>query len=211
MSGTTRTRAARKSPQVRAAEVRAAACAIARENGLNAVTLRAVAARVGVTPALVAHYEPSMEQLIAATFTSIVQEELVEVADGIARETSPTVALREVINTLLEPGREETTGVWLDAWSLGRRVEVVSAAVREQMDAWQDFVLRIVQAGLDCAEFQTDEPDAVAWQLVGMVDGLNAQSLVHYRDANSRSRLIARAMEHGLGMPTGMLHEPEAT
>lgn len=198
-------RAARKSPEARAAEIKAAACAIALADGLNAVTLRAVAARVGVTSALVAHYEPSMEQLIASTYTAVVNEELETIAQSIAGATSPTVALRHVIEALLEPGTGETTAVWLDAWSLGRRVPVVSAAVREQMDAWHEFVLGIVRAGLESAEFRTDEPDDVAWQLVGMIDGLNAQALVHYRDAPSRSRLICRAMEHALGLPSGVL------
>ena len=205
MSSSEHSRGARKSPVERAAEIREAACAIALESGLNALTLRAIAARVGVTPALVAHYEPNMDQLVAATFTAIVASELDEVADGIAAQPSPTDALRALIDTLLEPGRQDTTAVWLDAWSLGRRVEVVGSAVREQMDAWQVFVAGIVQAGIASGEFTTEEPDAVAMQLVGMIDGLNAQSLVHHRDAPSRSRLIAGAIEHGLGLPAGTL------
>lgn len=208
MSSETRTRAERKAPQVRAAEIRDAACAIALEGGLVAVTQRSVAARVGIAPALVAHYEPSMEALLAATFTQIVHSELDEVAQSLTSEPTPTDALRQLINTLLEPERQETTAIWLDAWSLGRRIEVISGAVREEMDAWQDFVVELVQAGIDSGEFATTEPDAVAWQLVGMIDGLNAQSLVRYRDAQSRSRLLSHAMEQGLGMKTGQLAGP---
>ncbi|MEX2510280.1 MAG: TetR family transcriptional regulator C-terminal domain-containing protein [Homoserinimonas sp.] len=205
MSSETRKRAERKAPEVRAAEIRDAACAIALESGLNAVTQRSVASRVGVAPALVAHYEPHMEALLAATFTRIVHTELAEVADDIAREPTPTAALRQLISTLLEPARQETTAIWLDAWSLGRRIDVISDAVRVEMDAWQDFVVDLVQAGIDSGEFTTTEPDVVAWQLVGMIDGLNAQSLVRYRDAESRSRLLSHAMEQGLGMAAGQL------
>jgi AcrR family transcriptional regulator len=200
-----RQRAARKTPDERAAEIRDAARSIALESGVNALTLRSIAARVGVTPALVAHYEPNMEQLIAATITAIVGAELNEVSAEIATHPSPTAALRALIRTLLEPERQATTAVWLDAWSLGLRVDVVSAAVREQMDAWQEFVAGIVREGIRQGEFATEEPDAVALQLVGMIDGLNAQSLVYYRDAPSRSRLVAGAIEHGLGLPPGTL------
>jgi AcrR family transcriptional regulator len=207
VSSETRKRAERKAPAVRAAEIRDAACGIALEGGLNAVTQRSVATRVGVAPALVAHYEPSMEALLAATFTEIVHSELEEVAASLSSEPTPTAALRQLINTLLEPERQETTAIWLDAWSLGRRNEVISDAVRVEMDAWQDFVVGLVQAGIDSGEFTTREPDAVAWQLVGMIDGLNAQSLVRYRDAQSRSRLLSHAMEQGLGMATGQLTE----
>ncbi len=205
MSSETRKRAERKPPEVRAAEIREAACAIALEGGLNAVTQRSVAARVGVAPALVAHYEPNMDALLAACFTRIVHSELTELTEVLANEPTPTDAMRHLINTLLEPTRQETTAIWLDAWSMGRRIEVISDAVRVEMDAWQDFVVGIVQAGIESGEFSTKEPDAVAWQLIGMIDGLNAQSLVRYRDAQSRSRLLSHAMEQGLGLETGRL------
>ena len=205
MTETQRKRAERRPPEVRAAEIRDAAQAIALEGGLNAVTLRSIATRVGVTPALVAHYEPNMDALLASTFTSVVRSELAEVSERLADEPTPTDALRQLITTLLEPARQETTAIWLDAWSLGRRNDVISDAVRLEMDAWQDFVVAIVQAGIDSGEFATTEPDAVAWQLVGMIDGLNAQSLVRYRDSQSRSRLLSHAMEQGLGLATGRL------
>ena len=65
-------RAARRPPAERRAELAASARAVALDEGLAAVTLRAVAARAGVTPALVAHYHESMDALVAETFTSIV-------------------------------------------------------------------------------------------------------------------------------------------
>jgi len=205
LSSETRKRAERKLPTVRAAEIRGAAGAIALRAGLNAVTQRSVAAQAGVAPALVAHYEPSMEALLAAVFIEIVHSELDEVAAEIALSPTPTLALRALINTLLEPSRQETTAIWLDAWSMGRRVDVISAAVRFEMDAWQDVVMGIVQAGIDSGEFARIEPDIVAWQLIGMIDGLNAQSLVHYRDSRSRSRLLTHAMEQELGLKAGQL------
>jgi AcrR family transcriptional regulator len=208
MTESRRKRAERRPPEARAAEIRDAARAIAVEGGLNAVTLRSIAARVGVTPALVAHYEPSMENLLASTFTSIVRTELAEVDGRLEHQPTATDALRQLINTLLEPARQETTAIWVDAWSLGRRNDVISGAVRLEMDAWQDFVVGVVQSGIDSGEFVTEEPDAVAWQLIGMIDGLNAQSLVRYRDAQSRSRLLAHAMEQGLGLATGKLASP---
>ena len=65
MSTPVRTRAARKSPAERSAEIAEAARLLALEQGLTAVTLRAIAARAGVAPALVAHYQPSMDALVA--------------------------------------------------------------------------------------------------------------------------------------------------
>jgi AcrR family transcriptional regulator len=57
----------RRSAAERVAQIADAARAIAIESGLSAVTLRAVASEVGVAPALVAHYAPSMDDLVADT------------------------------------------------------------------------------------------------------------------------------------------------
>ena len=69
----------RKSPAERRAEITATAREIALADGLDALTLRAVAGRMGVASGLVAHYEPSMDELVAATFGDLVSQELADV------------------------------------------------------------------------------------------------------------------------------------
>lgn len=208
MSRAERTRAVRKTPEERAAEIREGARAVALEGGLWAVTLRSVAARVGVTPALVAHYQPNMEVLVADTFTAVVVTEMVEVAAIVEPYRSPTDRLAALIHTLVESGRDDVTAVWLDGWSLGRRSTPLATAVRAQMDAWQHLVLEVVEAGCATGEFTTSDPQAVAWHLLGMVDGLSAQGLVSYRDPAARGRLITDALEHALALPSGALAAP---
>ena len=205
MSRAQRRPAARKSPAERAAEVADAARDLALEHGLTAVTLRGVAARVGVTPALVAHYEPSMDALVAATFTSIVAAEIDELERLVTRVRTPTARLAALIDTLLDGTRDDVTVVWVEAWALGRRNEVLAASVREQMDAWQAIVQRIVEAGIASGEFQATDAAAVAWQVLGMIDGLNAQALVRWGDAGARGSLIGHAIEGMLGLDRGSL------
>lgn len=205
MSRADRTRAERKSPEERSAEIQDAARAIALAGGLTAVTLRSVAAQAGVTPALVAHYQPSMESLVASTFTAVVRAELADVASLLEPFPTATERLAHLIDTLQDGSRDDLTLVWVDAWSLGRRSDLLASAVRTQMDAWEALITDVLVEGCDAGEFSTGDPDTVAWQLLGMIDGLNAQSLVHYRDAPSRGRLIARAIEHELGLSPGAL------
>jgi len=169
------------------------------------VTLRGVAARVGVTPALVAHYEPSMDALVAATFTSIVAAEIDELERLVTRVRTPTARLAALIDTLLDGTRDDVTVVWVEAWALGRRNEVLAASVREQMDAWQAVVQGIVEAGIASGEFQATDAAGVAWQVLGMIDGLNAQELVRWGDAGARGSLIGAAIEGMLGLERGSL------
>lgn len=201
MSSTPRKRAARKSPAERAAEIAGAAHDLALAEGLSAVTLRAVAARIDVAPALVAHYEPNMDALVAASFRTVVSAELDEMRAVIAAESAPTAALAALLDALLDVTRDDVTVVWVEAWTMGRRNETLAAAVRAEMDAWQALIKGVVDDGVRSGEFQTtDAATDVAWQLLGMIDGLNAQALVRWNDERSRGSLLHRAVEGMLGL-----------
>ena len=205
MSRAPRKKAARKSPAERAAEITDAARAIALEHGLYAVTLRSIAARVDVAPALVAHYEPNMDALVAATFGSIVSAELEEVGELVAALPTPRERLALLLETLLDGTRDDVTVVWVEAWALGRRNEALAATVRDEMDDWRNFVQGIVEAGIAAGEFETDDAASVAWQLLGMIDGLNAHALVRWEDATDRGSRIGHAVEGMLGLRRGVL------
>jgi Uncharacterized protein conserved in bacteria len=207
MSSSERTRAARKPPAERAAEIADAARAIALVDGLTAVTLRAVAAHVGVAPALVAHYATGMDALVAGAFATIVRSELDEVRLFVDAGSTPppTARLARLVSTALDGERSDVTVIWVEAWSAGRRNEALAAAVRREMDAWQRLVREIVEAGVAAGEFTTDDPAAVAWQLLGMIDGLNAQALVRWGATTDRGPLIAHAVEGMLGLTRGAL------
>lgn len=194
-----RRRAPRRAPAERRAEIAGAARAIALADGLHAVTLRAIAARASVTPALVAHYAPAMEELVATTFAGIVGDELAEVAQLVAGE-APRDALRALIETLLSGTRDDVTAVWVEAWALGRRSDPLAAAVREQMDAWARLLREVIEEGAADGSFRVEDPSAAAWQLLGMIDGLNAQALVRWGGAAERAELLLRAAEAMLGV-----------
>jgi AcrR family transcriptional regulator len=203
MSRPPRKKAARKSPAERAAEITDAARDLALEQGLSAVTLRGIAARIDVAPALVAHYEPNMDALIAATFATIVAAEIEEVDELLTALPTPTARVAVLIDTLLDGTRDDVTVVWVEAWGLGRRNDALAASVREQMDAWQEVVQGVIEAGVASGEFETPDAASVAWQLLGMIDGLNAQALVRWGDATARGSLIGHALEGMLGMRRG--------
>lgn len=201
MSSAPRRKAARKSPAERAGEIAEAACQVALEAGLSAITLRSVAARIEVTPALVAHYEPNTDALVAATFRTIVSAELADIRDVLAAHEAATARLAALLGTLLDGTREDVTVVWVEAWAMGRRNETLARAVRAEMDAWQGVVQQIVEDGIASGEFETTDASDVAWQLIGMIDGLNAQALVRWNDERSRGSVLHRAVEGMLGLP----------
>jgi AcrR family transcriptional regulator len=205
MSSTPPKRAARKAPSERAAEIAEAARELALERGLAAITLRSVAGRVGVASGLVAHYQPNVETLVADTFAAIVAAETAEVAALLARLPDPPQQLALLLDTLLDGARLDVTAVWVEAWTLGRRNEALAASVRVQMDAWQAVLQDVVEAGIAAGQFETPDAASVAWQILGMIDGLNAQALVRWDGVNDRGVHLARAVEGMVGAARGSL------
>ncbi|WP_294568776.1 TetR/AcrR family transcriptional regulator [uncultured Arthrobacter sp.] len=205
MSSTPPRRAVRKAPSERAAEIAEAARELALERGLAAITLRSVAARVGVASGLVAHYQPNVDALVADTFATIVAAETAEVAALLARLPDPAQRLALLLDTLLDGARLDVTAVWVEAWTLGRRNEALAASVRVQMDAWQAVLQDVVEAGIAAGQFETPDAASVAWQILGMIDGLNAQALVRWDGVNDRGVHLARAVEGMVGAARGAL------
>ncbi|MBF4550252.1 TetR/AcrR family transcriptional regulator [Pseudoclavibacter sp. VKM Ac-2888] len=188
-------RAIRKPAAERRADITAAAIDLALEEGLAGITMRAVATRIGVAPALVAHYEPNMDELVTSTFRAIVGGELDELEVQLAPVSSASKKLDLLVGTLLDGSRDAVTHVWVDGWSLGRRNEILAEGVRAEMDRWHAAITRILVDGSATGEFRVREADAVAWQILGMIDGLNAHALVRWgRDAD-RADLLRSVLD----------------
>ncbi|TQO20274.1 TetR family transcriptional regulator [Rhodoglobus vestalii] len=190
---------ARRSPRERTAQIEAAARALALDAGLAAVTLRAVAKRVGVASGLVARYAPSMDALVASTFQGIVETEIAEVRQLLASESSPAACVVALVDTLLDQSRDDVTVIWVEAWGIGRRNATLAPVVRQQMDAWRDIIQDIIERGTACGEFRDVDAESVAWLLLGMIDGLNAHALVRWNELGARGAHIRNALEGMLG------------
>lgn len=198
----------RRSPAERRAEIAAAARAVALREGLGALTLRAVAAETGVASGLVAHYEPSMEALVARTFDELARAELDEVA-RLAGDGPALGRLRSVLATLLAPGRDDVSSLWADAWSRGRRSPTLAAATRSLMGEWSTLADEILAAGIAEGAFATATPELVSLQMFALLDSTTAYALVGYREASERSAVVFTSMETALGLPAGALTEPQ--
>jgi len=57
----------------------------------------------------------------------------------------------------------------------------------------------IIGRGVAAGAFRVSDVAEAAWQVLGMIDGVNAQSLVRWGDTAERSALLLRAIEGMLG------------
>ena len=195
----------RRSAGERIAEIADAARSIALESGLSAVTLRGVAQHMGVASGLVAHYAPNMNELVAETFAAIVGAELTELRQLADAEDGRSAALVSVLGSMLDEDRSDVTLIWVQSWALGGRNPALAESVREQMDLWRSFLAGLLAEGHRAGEFRCDDPIAIAGQVLGMIDGLNAHSLVGWQHPRERTELLMRSVESMLGLSPGTL------
>ena len=195
------------SPEERDQSILDGAIGLARESGLESLTVRAVAARVGVTPALVAHYRPGMDTFVADVFGLIVAAEREEVIAAFDDTDDLHDGLLRLIETLLDADRDDVTLIWVQAWALGARNDALAERVRQEMDGWQSALEQIFARAAAAGAIAAGRADTAAWLLLAMVDGMNAHSLVKWAPRD-RADLARRALAAVLDSATP---EAEAT
>ena len=189
-----------KRRQVEQEEVLAAAADVAVELGLHAVSIPAVAERLGVHRKVVERMWPSGEPLVAMAFSRAVGAELAEVQRDVLAHPSPVDQLVELLGSLAEPV-PYLDALWVESWSLGRRNRALGAAVRTEESAWHTLVASVVRRGIESGDFTAEDPDEVATHLLAVVDGVNAYSLVGYDSEVNRLRLLHAVAQSHLGVP----------
>ncbi|WP_439693221.1 TetR/AcrR family transcriptional regulator [Curtobacterium sp. SP.BCo] len=199
----------RLSPAERDAQITAAAIAVARSEGLAAVTLRGVGASIGVAPSLVAHYRPSTADLVGETFRTVASAEVDEVRAIVTAEPDPVARLRTLLACIADPDRDDVATLWADAWSIGRTNPGLASAARAVMDDWQALATEIVRDGVRTGVLRTEDPDAVGRLLFALVDATNGYALVDYLDRSTREDLVRATIARAVGLDgTALAPEP---
>lgn len=192
-------------PADRLKQIREVAQNLAVEQGLHALTHRSLARRVGVSHSLVVHYVPELAVLRAQAYGDLIRAELEEVQASIAGRGSALSKLAHLIDLLSVTGREDAAAVWLDGWSIGRLDDAMAQVVRQSMTEWQRFLEQIIKTGVAEGDFHVKDISGCAWELIALLDGLNAHMLVRFGNQEDYRSRIASPIEARLSLPEGAL------
>lgn len=199
---------ARLSPADRREAIVDAAIAVALRKGLASTTVRDVAAEMGTSSGLVHHYFASMDDVLAAAFERVAEQDLAASVAAMAEAASPLAALRVFIRTYAPADKDWAFQLWLDAWAEAARRPAVQATSRRLNLAWQDLLARTIRAGIVDGSFRCADPAGASWRILSLLDGLALQIVAHGTQTIARRDVVAWASataEHELGLEPGVL------
>lgn len=196
-------RRVRKHPDERRAEILAAAADIALAEGLERITVRAVAERIGVRPGLITHYYPSAEELVIAAFVRAAEAERDEAypVDG-----TPLRRMATLVRDMEAPSSDPVSKLWLNARHLSRFSPALAEAVQEQEKLNVSSLLAIIEDGVADGTFRCDDPLAACVRILVAIDGHGASvNDVGGFTHEAYERFVTDTAEWALGLAPGAL------
>jgi AcrR family transcriptional regulator len=194
----------RKEPARRRAEIIEAAIALADEIGLDRLTGRDIAARVGVAPGLLHHYFPHVDDVIVEAFRQVVTADIEQLAAGLG-DMSPADALTEFLRRSLAPRRDAILAMWMSAWVTASRRPKLASEVDRQMKAGVDVLAQLIEKGRRSDEFVTSDSERSAWRILVTLDGVAVQRSIRAAThrADDLALVVTQVVERELGLPGG--------
>jgi TetR/AcrR family transcriptional regulator len=181
-------RRARRTSEVRQAEIVAAVLELARDRGPDAITTQAIAERIGVTQGAVFRHFPHKEAIWLAVF-AWVRASLDRVLEEAVDATRPPLANLErafcahVALVAAHPGLPRILYHELQ----GSRTSQVRVAVRDAVGSYRRGLARLFEQAKDAGEVAADLDTALATLLfIGSVQGLAIQAALAGRAMTAR-------------------------
>jgi AcrR family transcriptional regulator len=163
----------------RRAELGAAVWRLASRDGLDAVTLRAVAAEAGWSTGALHHYFSDKEELLLFAFQTVAERvaRRVEAAREGATEPLELVRALLVMGLPLDAERRAETRVWFALLGLALTRPVLARAQRAAYRHWRRLLASALEEARERGEVGAEvDPDREAATLVALTDGLAIQA-----------------------------------
>ncbi|HUP16241.1 MAG TPA: TetR family transcriptional regulator C-terminal domain-containing protein [Acidimicrobiia bacterium] len=197
------------SPEERRHAIVDAALAVALRKGLAATTVRDVAAEMGTSSGLIHHYFESMDDVLAAAFEKAAAADLAVTTAAMDSSNDPIDKLVAYLVSYTRVDQDWAFQVWLDAWAEAARRPAVQKASVNLNVAWQQLLVKAIESGIEQGVMTCSEPEAAAWRILSLQDGLSLQVVAHgtILDRITVSDWVARLAEMELGLAERSLEE----
>jgi AcrR family transcriptional regulator len=194
---------ARIKADVRREEILRATCREVIARGFAGTRVGDVAAALGVSTGLVFYHFTNKETLLGEAFRHAASEDLDRLAATAAGGGSAAQRLDRILQLYSPAGASgdwSTTGggtaastssrgasagsseawlLWIDAWGQALRSPELAEVSRQLDLRWKQTLAAVIREGVAAGEFTCADPDAAAWRLTALLDGLGVQVAVH--------------------------------
>lgn len=187
-----------------------AALVVMTRKGIGATTARDVAAEMKTSSGLIHHYFASMDELLAASFERAAGADLAATREALAAAGTPVEQLNAFFATYQRADADWGYQIWLDAWAEAARRPALQATSQRLNVSWQQGLAAVIREGVRRGDFVCVDPEATAWRVLSMLDGLALQAVAH-PDALPVEVVLPWSMRHAeleLGLPPGTLRVP---
>ena len=194
-------------PDERREAIVAATLLVMVRRGIAATTVRDVAAEMGTSSGLIHHYFASMDDLLAEAFDRMASDDLARTVSAVDAVDDPVERLAVFFASYNRTDDDWGMQLWLDAWAEASRRPTLQQTSKRLNEAWQALVAELLRDGVRAGVMTCDDPDAVAWRIISLLDGLALQVVAHgdlvaREDANGWARSYA---EDELALARGAL------
>lgn len=196
-----------KRPSVgeRRTEILETACQVVIERGFGATRVSDVASRLDISTGLIHYHFESKDALLAEAFRHAAESDLKRLRAEVERSASAISRLDRIFRLNTPAEAEPGWLLWIDAWGEALRSPTLRAISQDLDLQWKETLEAIIRQGVDQGEFTCADPNAVAWRLSALLDGLGLQVTVH-EGMLSRAQFVRWVRESAcleLGLPQG--------
>ena len=195
----------RFAPGVRRAMIIDAARRHIVDHGLSATSAREVAKAAGVSIGTLTYHFATMDQLLAEVLASTMRQFEQTIDEQLAKQESALAALALLMDAHFGRASVDVGVLWIEFWT--RSVREPSLRGTELTFRWSlhSKIVRLIEQGARAGEFEpTDDPEAVATELVALIDGL----MIAVKGGAMPGREARKILEHRLSGSLGRLVRP---
>jgi AcrR family transcriptional regulator len=170
-------------------EILEATCDVVIERGFAGTRVKDVADRLGISTGLIHYHFDSKDVLFAEAFRHAASADVEKLRAAVNAADSALDKLDQALAYSTPTEAEPTMMLWIDSWGESLRSPSLRQISQELDDQVTDVVEDVIRLGVSRGDWRCVDPEASAWRLTALLDGLGVQVTVH-DDLLSRETMI---------------------
>ena len=161
----------------RRAEILDAFHACAVREGLNAASIKKIAARAGVPPSLIHHYFKDRNEMIEELVIMTADMHMENFRNAVGRVKSPHARFRKAVNFLFGPDmfNDDSGSLFYDFWSEGKRNQKVARSFSRVYEKFRNTVVELLEEADMAAGTTPSQRRDLATIIIALYEGLYVQ------------------------------------